>query len=306
MAARGHDFPQPLVDECLSYLTTWMPLRDVGVITAAELAETTHLALQVRFDTTHFPWAAGVPWSIFLNDVLPYSMLSEPRDRWRRFFVDYFGRHPALENGTLRTLTDAAIWVNRFSWDVTSPPIHFVASPPDQVSAYSVFQVIANKSASCTGLSVFLTAALRSVGVPARITGTPHWDLGPKYCPNGDADGDCGNHDWVEAFTGGGWSFLDEAAGPPNALRVNYSWFCCDNATIPLACSHAAFQKVGTLNHSIFAASWGPAELQPHYLAVDPLSAPAEYFPMVWDWSDMVSGAFEVTARYLARCHKMV
>ena len=40
--------------------------------------------------------------------------------------------------------------------------------------------------ASCTGLSIFLISALRSVGIPVRLAGTPAWVLTD------------GNHDWVE------------------------------------------------------------------------------------------------------------
>ena len=36
--------------------------------------------LQARHAT---PWALAVPWVVFLNDVLPYASLSEPRDDWR-------------------------------------------------------------------------------------------------------------------------------------------------------------------------------------------------------------------------------
>ena len=35
-------------------------------------------------------------------------------------------------------------------------------------------------------MSIFLISALRSVGIPARMAGTPDWILGG------------GNHDWVE------------------------------------------------------------------------------------------------------------
>ncbi len=41
--------------------------------------------------------------------------------------------------------------------------MHFQPSP---------FQVIAAGFASCTGLSIFLIDALRSVGVPARLAGS--------------------------------------------------------------------------------------------------------------------------------------
>ena len=52
--------------------------------------------------------------------------------------------------------------------------------------------------ASCTGLSILLIDACRSVGVPARFVGTPLW-----------ADGS-GNHSWVEIWDGG-WHFVGAA-----------------------------------------------------------------------------------------------
>jgi hypothetical protein len=41
------------------------------------LVEHVKLALAARYAS---PWASSVPWSIFLNDVLPYASLDEPRD----------------------------------------------------------------------------------------------------------------------------------------------------------------------------------------------------------------------------------
>ena len=38
-------------------------------------------------------------------------------------------------------------------------------------------------------MSIFLITALRAVGIPARMVGTPEWAFGPQAG---------GNHDWVE------------------------------------------------------------------------------------------------------------
>ena len=39
------------------------------------------------------------------------------------------------------------------------------------------FELLRGRNGSCTSMAVFLTAALRSVGVPARIAGTPQWNV---------------------------------------------------------------------------------------------------------------------------------
>ena len=58
--------------------------------------------------------------------------------------------------------------------------------------------------ASCTGVSIMFVDALRAVGVPARLVGTPAW--------NGMIQN--GNHNWVEVYTGpeAGWSFMEVLA----------------------------------------------------------------------------------------------
>jgi hypothetical protein len=64
--------------------------------------------------------------------------------------------------------------------------------------------------ASCTGLSILLIDACRSVGIPARLVGTPMW-----------AD-NRGNHTWVEIWDGG-WHFIGAAEPDPKGL--DHAWF---------------------------------------------------------------------------------
>jgi transglutaminase-like putative cysteine protease len=65
---------------------------------------------------------------------------------------------------------------------------------------------IAQGKASCTGLSILLADACRSVAVPARLAGTPAWTNGR------------GNHTWVEVW-GRGWHFAG-AAEPDLRCRL--------------------------------------------------------------------------------------
>lgn len=57
---------------------------------------------------------------------------------------------------------------------------------------YDPMSVLSFGYGSCTGVSIFFIDALRSVGVPSRIAGTPAW--------NGDVSN--GNHNWVEVWNG--------------------------------------------------------------------------------------------------------
>ncbi len=67
--------------------------------------------------------------------------------------------------------------------------------------------------ASCSGLSILLIDACRSVGIPARLVGC-QWREKP------------GNHSWVEVFSGGRWFALGAAEDcAPEAL-----WFLPDAA----------------------------------------------------------------------------
>jgi len=47
-----------------------MPHQDVDMITTSYLQENVQLALAAR---SLSPWAAEVPWDVFLNYVLPYA-----------------------------------------------------------------------------------------------------------------------------------------------------------------------------------------------------------------------------------------
>jgi hypothetical protein len=274
----------PEARECFEFLLEYMPERDLG-LNISMLLDTVSYALLAR---RTMPWGSLVPWPLFLNDVLPYSFLAEPRNPWRPFFWNYFTKNQTYWNALQNmTIAEAAAWMNTWAWHAASPPIHFVEGGFDGLNAYSPFQVIARGNSSCTGLSITLSAALRSVGIPARIAGTPHWNLGNKTCPDGDDSADCGNHDWVEAWTDGGWSFLDEAGDK----KLNTSWFFPSNAE---------HQVPGTLNHSIFATSWIPSDGIPQDQRFDSMAVPVDYFPMVWDWSDHISSAWDVTRRYLS------
>ncbi|MCA9404676.1 MAG: transglutaminase domain-containing protein, partial [Candidatus Omnitrophica bacterium] len=171
----------------MAFLITHMPRRDLRSLKADFLIENVALAYRARRE---LPWGANVPQDIFLNYVLPYVNINETREPWRRYFFekyaglardqDSMGAAASFLN--LRIFTDHGITYNL----KTRPK-------PDQ----SPRETMAAGVASCTGQSIMIADALRAVGIPARVVGTPLWS---------DRSG---NHTWFEVWEDGAWHFQD-------------------------------------------------------------------------------------------------
>jgi hypothetical protein len=89
-----------------------------------------------------------------------------------------------------KSVGDVAMFVNEHLWRLLNPktPIYFKAQQTPLL--YDSMSAISFGFASCTGLSILYLDALRSVGVPARLVGTPAWH--GKYKD--------GNHNWVPGW----------------------------------------------------------------------------------------------------------
>ena len=95
--------------------------------------------------------------------------------------------------------------LNTHAFETLQVAYHAMKRPkPDQ----SPYESMAAHSASCTGLSIVLTDVLRSVGIPARVAGTPMW-----------AD-QSGNHTWVEIWDGT-WHHI----GAAEPTELDHAWF---------------------------------------------------------------------------------
>jgi len=112
--------------------------------------------------------------------------------------------------------------------------------------------------ATCTGLSVLLVDACRSVGVPARVAGTPLWA------------NNRGNHTWVEVWDNG-WHFTGAAEQDPAGL--DRGWFVHD----------ASQATKDSREHAIYASSFKKTGLS---------------FPMVWAQNVDYVSAVNITDRY--------
>jgi hypothetical protein len=231
----------------IAFLIANMPDKDLKALKADFLLKNLDLAYQAR---AKMPWGKSVPEAIFLNDVLPYASVTETRESWRQEMMDLCV--PMVKD--CKNLTDAAQALNAALFAKLKVKYSTQRVRPDQ----SPGQSIKTGMASCTGLSILLIDACRSVGVPARIVGIPKWPNKP------------GNHMWVEVWDGA-WHFTGACEHDKNGL--DRAWFTGD----------AAFAKKDSVMNAIYASSFKRTKTT---------------FPLVWQLSGKDVFAENVTDRY--------
>lgn len=237
----------PLARRAAAFLAEHHPARDDS-IDPSILIDTLDWAIASRHE---FTWSHRVPEEIFLNDVLPYAVLDETRENWRR---DMVARCVPIVKDC-DTATEAAQALNRELFNLVNVHYNTGRKKPNQSPAESMQQNIA----TCTGLSILLVDACRSVGVPARVAGVANWH------------NKRGNHTWVEIWNDG-WHFLGADEYDPKG--VDRGWFVGD----------ARKAIAGSEEHAVWATSYKPT---------------GNHFPMVWDRADTSVHAVDVTGRYV-------
>jgi len=187
------------------------------------------------------PAAAHVPDHLFLEYVLPYRQLDEPLDDWRAVFFESLKPHAAKA----KNLTELVEIVVPRTFTGLGNTVEFKPDCTPSVMA-PLTETLKVGHASCTGCSILLADALRSVGVPARVVGTPEWNL-----PTG------GNHNWVEVWTGegtqDGWHFFD--AAPATSVDWDKGWFVPGNTEKA---------QIGSF-HGIYTPVWDYDSAQTNY-----------------------------------------
>lgn len=182
----------------VAFLVSQMPENDLKSLSADFILKNVQLAYDARYAT---PWAEAVPLELFFDQVLPYASINERRDDWRADFMNRF--LPMVRQ--LKTADEVVQKLNIEVFKTFNVKYHATKRPkPDQ----SPYESIEAGFASCTGLSILLIDACRSVGIPARFVGTPSWTTVR------------GNHSWVEVFTDQ-WRFV----GACEPSRLDETWF---------------------------------------------------------------------------------
>ncbi len=231
----------------MAFLIANMPPRDLRSLRCDFLLSNVELAYKAR---KQFPWGAKIPEAIFLNDVLAYANVDEARDSWRKELYELCA--PLVKES--KTSGEAARRLN----ETIFPKLKVRYSRERKQPHQSPKETIAQGKATCTGLSILLSDACRSVGVPARLAGTPLW-----------AD-KSGNHTWVEIWDEG-WHFA--GAAEPDSKGLDRGWFT----------GIAAKAQKDSPRHAIYASSFRRTEV---------------LFPLVWAPDQKDVFAENVTDRY--------
>lgn len=234
----------------MEFLLANMPSHDAKTLHADFLLENVALAYRAR---SVMPWGKDIPEDIFFNDVLPYACLDESRDSWR---ADFFNRFRAIA-GDAPSAHEALKRVN--SSMIKETGVRY--STKRRVANQGPKESMELKMASCTGLSILLADALRSLCIPARIAGTAMWTNNK------------GNHNWNEVWLPEykEWKFTEYGN---NSEQLNRGWLL----------GEAAKAVPGSLVYGVYATAWKKS---------------ANHFPMVWNDRDTSVAAVEVSQRYI-------
>lgn len=185
----------------MAYLIINMPDFDRNGIDLELLKENVEYANIAR---EQFAWAQQLPEEVYLCDVLPYAVVDEVRDSWRKELYDIFA--PEVEG--CATMYDAVCAVNANIPRLTGVDYNTLREKTNQSPSESMRQGMA----SCTGLSILLVDAYRAVGIPARFVGTASWH------------DNRGNHSWTEVWLDGEWR-VTEYYFPS---QLDHLWFMPD------------------------------------------------------------------------------
>ncbi|MAJ46182.1 MAG: hypothetical protein CBC35_02675 [Planctomycetes bacterium TMED75] len=233
--------------EDLAWLIEHMPEQDLRTLDADFLVENVQLARAAWMES---PWHEQVDLELYRDAILPYASVNEQRERWRPELRERLIELVEPED----TITTAATRINRELFPLLGVKYSTGRKKPDQSPSESMESGLA----SCTGLSILLIDACRSVGIPARFTGTALWS---------DRSG---NHSWVEVWDDG-WHFT--GAAEPTGDQLDQGWFTG-------RASKASRENPRT---AIYSVTWRRTPL---------------HFPMVWRPQDQSVHAVDVTDRY--------
>ena len=242
---------------------------------------TVKLALEAR---AKFGWAGKVPRDIFESAVLPYASVNEARTDWRQLLWDLLvggalGPQPWVTALPADSKIEAvALAVNAHVWadlGALTGRKAVVFKSEQTPLIYDPLSTILFGYASCTGISLAYVDSLRTLGVPARLVGTPAWHGKPSD----------GNHNWVEVWLSEeeGWRFIE---GAPAGAGETFSnpcdkWFC----------NPAHFPKVNGTDEGatkVFATTYSKVG--------------STVYPMAWDLANKDVAGVDRSAYYNEVC----
>lgn len=181
--------------EALAFLYAYMPVGDIADYPPGFYLQNIRSSFKAKEE---MPWGARIPEREFRHFVLPVRVNNENLDSSRTVFYDQL--KDRVKN---LSLYDAVLEVNHWCHEKA------VYTPSDMRTS-SPLATVKTAYGRCGEESTLLTAALRSVCIPARQVYTPRWAHTDD------------NHAWVEAYVDGKWHFLGACEPEP---VLDLAWF---------------------------------------------------------------------------------
>lgn len=136
-----------------------------------------------------YPWSNSAPAEITAAAVVPDTVVDEIPCDWRPVLTPLV--EPLVTDCT--TAREAVLAISAGIGKATGA----YYSRERNKHNMNVLETLREKKISCTGQSILLVCALRSVGIPARAVGVHTWNHIK------------GNHTWAEAWFDGGWHMIE-------------------------------------------------------------------------------------------------
>ena len=136
-----------------------------------------------------YPWSDAVPAEIAAASIIPDTVLDEIPCDWRPELTPLI--KPLVKGCT--TAREAVLAISTGLGNATGAYYSRERSKHNM----NVLETLREKKISCTGQSILLVCALRSVGIPARAVGVHTWNHIK------------GNHTWAEAWFDGSWHMIE-------------------------------------------------------------------------------------------------
>lgn len=136
-----------------------------------------------------YPWSNAAPAEITAAAVVPDTVVDEIPCDWRPVLTPLIS--PLVQDCT--TAREAVLAISTSLGKATGAYYSKERSKHNM----NVLETLREKKISCTGQSILLVCALRSVGIPARAVGVHTWNHIE------------GNHTWAEAWFDGTWHMIE-------------------------------------------------------------------------------------------------
>lgn len=138
---------------------------------------------------SEYPWSSTVPAELAAAAIAPDTVVDEIPCDWRPTLTPLIS--PLVQDCT--TAREAVLAVSTGLGKATGAYYSRERSKHNM----NVLETLREKKISCTGQSILLVCALRSVGIPARAVGVHTWNHIE------------GNHTWAEAWFDGEWHMIE-------------------------------------------------------------------------------------------------